>query len=517
MKAGVYINDLEFKHWEKALVLLSVLLFSLSFYLYVTDYPLKRYLFNIEDEGVHRQVGWVSIKDGALRRQVQGEAEFKSLEVQSSLFDEDTVVTGLDATATLQLEDGSTIELAQGTMVKLHFDNSLTLGGISRAASIDVVAGKVKTQSKTPRAAVRIKPKPKPVELPRAPVKVVAVPQPVVVPSPIIVAAEPEGVKYLELTSPRPGTAFSLEPNSKVLEKIIGLNWRISPSATPGRKLLLSLRRLKPGSDGTVTSEEIQRQLVTDINGAGQAQVTLKAPGSYEWELLTDKGLRIQGAKSARSNFQLQPEFDAIETLVPLVGGEAQTSSRMSRQQLKNFDITLRWKPYQAKFQPKPQDKYRISIKTTVDAKVPVLDKKVSSPQYRFNKDKVFAGQIFYQVFAPLPGGFIARSPVKPFVFSFLAPALVVPVNHSVLSKAKLLKEGDGTLLTWQKTNFTDFYELEISKDPNFESWVQKLKLKENFFIFKSPPQGKYYWRVRSYAKSVLSPPSPAFDLTITP
>jgi hypothetical protein len=109
----------------------------------------------------------------------------------------------------------------------------------------------------------------------------------------------------------------------------------------------------------------------------------------------------------------------------------------------------------------------------------------------------------------------VARSVLKPFVFTFMAPSPVVPANKSVITAQILEEESDSILMTWEKTNFTDWYELQIATDPEFKSLVTTRRHRENFYIFKSPPTGHFYWRVRSSSKSLISSFSPAFELQV--
>jgi hypothetical protein len=475
----------------------AILLFAGSFYLYVTDYPLRRLLFNIDDEGHGHPVGRVSLLQGGLRRQFSGEAEFKGIDRDESLYDEDTLVTGPDSTATLVLDDGSTIELAPNTMVRLHFLTRLTLGGISRAASVDVVAGDIKNKGSDDTRLVVHK-----AARPIVVAKVIPVPKP---PPPPIDPEQLIAVKKVDLIAPRQGTQLALDKGTQVLEKPVSFTWHVTPPNRAVEVTLFKLASRAPGAPRT----EVFRQVVADKDGQGTVDWKLSSPGYYEWQLRDSKGKPIPGARRSSALFWLDPDFEGIDPLEPLVGGEALSSSKLNGRQLKNFDITLRWKPFPG------ADKYRIAIRTRPTDPRPVLEKTVAQPQYLFNKNKVYNGEIYYQIQSSLRSGFVAHSPVKPFVFSFLAPVPVTPLNHARISADELANEGDSVLITWQKTNFTDYYDLEIAKDPDFKAMAVKERLKENFYVFRSPPPARYYWRVRSSTQQVISPYSTAYDLEI--
>jgi hypothetical protein len=169
----------------------------------------------------------------------------------------------------------------------------------------------------------------------------------------------------------------------------------------------------------------------------------------------------------------------------------------------------LRWEPVQG------ASGYRVEIRTAADAKAPVLDKAVSENRYIFNKDRVYTGNIYYRVLAVMSDGFMMRSKLQPFTFVFLAPAPVIPLDGSIIGPPKLKAEGDSVLFTWQKTNFTEAYELEVARDPQFKNLVQKLKLPENFYANEHPEAGVYYWRVKSLARNLWSSFSKVSKVTV--
>jgi hypothetical protein len=221
------------------------------------------------------------------------------------------------------------------------------------------------------------------------------------------------------------------------------------------------------------------------------------------------KGEAIGGTSRTTAAFTLAPDFEALEMLEPLVGGEVASSNKFNRRQTKSFDITLRWKPY-----PRA-DRYRVVVRTQADASKAVFERQVVSPELIFNKDRVYSGQIYYEVSAPLSSGFIAHSLLKPFLFTFLAPVPASPPNHMQITHDELVEEGETILITWQKTNFTEWYEIEVAKDQEFKEVVQTQKLTENFVVFKPPGISKYFWHVRSSSKSIVSPFSKISDLEV--
>lgn len=499
------------KFWEKALIAIACLLFAGSCYLYVADFPLRRYLFDLEDAGRRTVVGTLTVKKGALRRQLDGESEFKGLDQAEAVYDDDVIVTGPDGGATITMNDGSVLELGADTMVRLHYQTQITLGGISRAATIDVVAGAVKTfESPSVRP-----PRPTPIPL-RLPQNKVELPRLAVIPKPVITVTpaaihsptpliDPMLIDGVKLIAPRGGSRMSLPANASKLELPVAFSWSVSP---PGRPVQLVLSKVASSGPGALRTP-VFRQIVADKAGQGRAETWVTAPGLYEWGLLTANGKIIGDGRGTSARFVVEPEFEAIEPIDPLIGGKPMSSSRLSGSLLDKFDITLRWKPYPG------ASSYHITVQTGEDAKSPKLEREVASPNFLFSRGKIFAGQFFYQIKTALPSGFVARSVLKPFIFTFMAPSPVVPANKAVITEQALEEENDSVLMTWEKTNFTDWYELQIATDPQFESLVSTRRHRENFYIFKSPPAGHFYWRVRSSSKNLISAFSSAFELQI--
>jgi hypothetical protein len=501
-----------FKAWEKALLVLACLLFGASLALYVSDFPLARYIFDLGDEGHHPQVGLVGASQGSIRRELDGESEFKPIKASDPLFDDDVVVTGPDGGATLQLDDGSLLELGPDSMVRLHFTSKLSLGGISRAAAIDVVTGSVKSRPSRgqPAVAIPVRRTLRPAPIPRltpspkpAPVAVAPPPAPSPSPSPSPTpTVDPYKLERVELISPKDGVRLSLPSHPARLELPVAFDWSARPA---GKPVQITLYKLGPGRRRTQLYRSVA---ATDAEGRGRATVVVKSPGKYEWELRDGQGRPL--AEPPKARFALEPEFEGIDPIEPLIGGKAVSSSRLSGSLLNDFDITLRWKPYPG------ATRYRVIVRSRRnDAKGPTLERMVTGPSFRFSHGQVFSGQFYYQIKAEARNGFIARSELKPFVFSFLAPAPTMPADRSVIDAEQLEQENDSVLMTWQKTNFTDWYEIQLSTEPDFKKILRQQRQRENFYVFKSPAPGRYFWRVRSSSKDIVSPFSRAYELTI--
>ena len=74
-----------------------------SFYLYITDYPLRRLLFNINNEGRGRPIGTVALRTAVSGASLTVTPNLRRLISTELPYDEDALVTSPDATAaTLQ-------------------------------------------------------------------------------------------------------------------------------------------------------------------------------------------------------------------------------------------------------------------------------------------------------------------------------------------------------------------------------------------------------------------------------
>lgn len=542
----------ELKRWEIALIVISIFIFISSLSLYVAGFPLRKYIFGIDDDQSRSQIGQIAQKVGTLRRQLGGDLEFKSVGVMTPVFDQDTLVTGEEASASVQLEDGSTLELGPTTMVKLSYESQFSLEGIARAAKVKVLTGKVTGQAKQRKIIVQTKektvaiaknmretvstirrlpsvpqaeepkappPPPPPPPVAVAPPQPVPVAQPTLTPTPTpvpqVVATPtpkpsplPPAIAKIQFTSPPNGAKFQVPNGSVVAEKPIQFEWTVSP---PAAKVLIKISKVNRSGDGKTELQEVFQDLVQANRGKASFRWVAKSPGEYQWGISGEQVERLPGFAKKRMSFKVNREFEAIETLEPLIGGQKLDTNLLRGRQLKNFAIVLRWKPYAQ------AENYRVWVAKESNSRTPLLQKTVGENEYVFNKDKVYSGRFVYKVSVDLPSGFTVTSKVRPFIFNFLPPILVVPGDKAVFSKQANLEKGTNILLTWQKTNFTDAYELEIGEDSDFTRIHFRKKMKQNYFIFDPLKPGKYWWRVRSYSKDVLSPPSAAFEVVVTP
>ncbi|OFZ53628.1 MAG: hypothetical protein A2428_15115 [Bdellovibrionales bacterium RIFOXYC1_FULL_54_43] len=523
----------ELKNWEKALVAFSTVLFCLSATVYATNFPLWKYFYGYDTETEREKIGRLSTKQGTVRREILGEAEFKFIDLEAALYDQDTIVTGSGSVAHLELDEGNTIELGANAMVRLAFESQLSFGRIARTPRIDVVAGAVVGRAKKKPMIIRSGqktieiakdatrvleplpppipspvPRPLPSPSPSASPSPLPLPSPSASPSPLPLpssSASPSPVppafslRRLEVISPLPGASFGVKKWSPTQEVPVRFEWKVDP---PDVSLLLAIRAAGRG-------KSLHEEVVPARRGKASFVWIARKPGNFEWELLTSKRERLTfGEKKAE--FVIPPEFEGIQILSPLIAGESTASNLIKDRVLKkSLEITLRWQPL-----PGIRE-YRIEIAKTTGGKPDLVDE-TENPSFTLVREKIInSGRIFYRVSAELENGFIAVSETNPFIFDFLPPILTLPKDDARVAPAAEAPGGGNILLTWQHTNFTDSYELEIAKDENFDQIHEKITRKQNFLSLKRPPAGQYWWRVRSLSKNLSSAPSAAFRFTI--
>lgn len=499
------MRKLDFKPIEIGLIIIALLLLVPSSVLFVTGIPLRQYLLGIQVEESNERVGTLGRASGNIRRKSNSGATFESVSQNAALYNQDTIVTGPDAGAIITLDDGGTIELGPNTMVKLQFENNLSLAGISRSASVDVVAGRVAGSSVVLRSGARTLGNQANIQLPSAAemaslaAKKPSLPTQKVAPVPTsIPRVKPE----VKIVAPTEGGTYLIDKGSKTPEKKMTLAWKVSP---PDADLSVRLvRRTEKGVESVLT------ETVRAKEGKGSISTVLSIPGEYEWMLATpDPKLGLSPDSKFRSNFKIDPAYQSIETLEPLIAGAKVRSNEVKNRLLKDFDITLRWKKHPM------AGNYIVRIFKGPNDKEPIMERQLRDTEFILNKNKVYAGTMYYQVDAPLKSGFVATSGRIQFGFEFKPPIQVLPTDNRALSRDDLANENNKILFTWQKTNFTDFYVLEISTDPKFEKAVTRHETKENFLVVDAPRPGRYWWRIKSVTGRLTSTPSPGRSLIL--
>ncbi len=511
-----------FKTSEWVLLALSLAVTTGAALIYSTGYPIRNWLFGLESDQVDRPIGKVGAAGGTLRRQLRRNPEFKAIPPEETLYNRDTVVTGPDSTATLEISDAGSIELGPNTMVRLVFAEQTSIGGASRAPVVDVIQGSVTGRAQAAPLLLRNKgtikriernsdekvtaPKPEPVkkvarvELPPMP-SIASLPPPASLPAaPPIAAPEVAAPPVAPVISNAPikvtrTLAATYEPSASANAPVIPLDLAWS-GGNPSAPLRLEI--LKEGSN-----EPIQSQLV-QAGGDGKSswQGEINQAGAFSWRLVREDGspaLSDQGSP-VQGQFAIKPEWKKLSPLKPLVGGQEKDNNDFEGGSLKRSPaITFRWKSLVPQELAVLINQTRIRVWDAANPKNLLMDQKLKGTEVEFSKDRLYLGKLVWQASAPTSDGFVATTGPQEFQVKFNPPNMVEPAQEAIFSRSKMSRSSDGSvLLTWKKTLFTDNYEVEVAEDENFSKVIWKARPKENYALFRSGKNQSFWWRVKS-------------------
>ena len=311
----------------------------------------------------------------------------------------------------------------------------------------------------------------------------------------------------MSVISPASGKRYEIPKGTTKPSVKVTFTWKAKPA---GKDITFSLWHLKEtGSNGEIAREAVYHEAFKTKAKPSILSHEITEAGNYEWEILSGDGGSLAALGKSSATFQINPKFEGIKVDDPLVGGMRGASNEVKDTVLDNFDITLNWKAFPG------AKEYRLEFFAPDNLSKPLKTIVTQETFHSLNKGKIFTGRIAYRITAKLAGGFEVGSGNQAFVFDFLPPRPVQPEPGAKVSQREVAT--DGILFTWQKTNFTDSYDLEIATDAQFKHLVAKENLEDNFMIVTSPGVGSYWWRTRSHSKGVTSAMSPPAGLTITP
>jgi len=485
-----------FKKWELALMIIGALVFSGAGYLLFTDTPIKLSWFGIDGAGDLKKIAIIENTTGTFKRKTTNDPAFREIQVSSDLFNRDTVVTGPSVQSKITFDDGSFLELQENTMMILTFESELSLSGVSRVPKIQVLSGNVTGTAKSGKLIIKsdqgeidiaagnkqtvaAAAKVPPIEEAKAPP---AEKQPEVNPT-----EPPKEQQFatIQILTPQDKTVLKIPDGSAEAEYMLDLSWKVTP-AVP-----LELEFVKK-TGGEIKS--LAKKVITPgVDGVGSLKAKLKSPGLYGWKLKqTEETMKDYKIEPTDNEFALSPTFTAIDILPPIYAGREIASNQYDKKLIKDFDLKLRWIPWS------DAEDYRVKIMTSAKGGKVVAQKSVSAPEFQLNRGKLLSKAYYYQVSTKTENGFEVVSDVVPVQFSFLPPKPVYPqAGHEVSLANPASKKA--LLFTWTKTNFTENYVFELSRDPGFAQIAFQKQTPENFLSLKTPStQGAYYWRVKS-------------------
>lgn len=507
-------------HWgELSIFITAAAIFVISLMLYVNNVSFRRFLPGWTEEVAGEKVGVLSLKEGNFKRKQTGLIEFQDTKMGADLYNYDTVITSPDGAAQLTLNDGSKIDLGPATMIKLVFNSQIGFGGISRIAEVQVVTGQVAGSAKNSK--ILIKSGTQVLEIQKN-TKNTVKSSPVVFKKPVSkIKANPLAwtqasafsdkktadtrKETLELIYPTLGTSLRVRDGSRVPE--VPVEFRIKTSTGGGVHDFI----LKHTSNTGEETEVIQRQIVSE-KGEGKFIYRLTAPGKYTWEVMSARKDGFSTPTQMQSQFTVESDFIGVEPLPVLIAGKPVDSNLFQGDMIEAGELTLRWKAIAL------ADKYTVKIYEGADASKLFSSKEVSDPQFGVPMKDVIGKKMSFEVSSALPNGFRVIMKKLPIQFNFLPPVLTVPSKEAVMSLARISQENGTMLLTWQKTNFTESYEIEIARDPLFKQIEGKKTVPDHLWMWKPTKPGNYWWRVRSVSSGKgVSANSEIHHFTLSP
>lgn len=487
-------------------------LFALGFSLFATavgclvwKVPVGPWLFGWVDRFEIQQVGTTATLKGQARRKVAIQSDFLPLSDGTALYNYDTIITEPDSTAVLQFSDGSTLELGPRTMVKIEFTPKATevrvaRGSVtSRAKRKPIVVKPVAQLTSSPKAAtaqeptgapeIRVEPLVETIAVRPSPVPIVT---PVPSPQPLASAAPSPrpSLESIPFVAQGPGTKIQGVSAEMLKAYPLEIRWHQAKQST------LAVIRLVDG-----ISKRTLRAVDADLSKFDRAKIAVTRPGPYEWQVQHENKLLFKKSVSVPAQVD-----GLIHVLDPLVSGLKTRSTEYTGVLLKNLELTLRWKS------EVPLTRYRLRIFKS-DSEIPYYEASINREEYVLTEQRVPRGKIYYQIDGKTPEGFVLSTPRVAFQFDYVPPVPMNPKSQEVIRLADL--ESNPLLFTWKKTNFTEFYELEVAYDVDFQRMAIRHKTSENFFAESQLRPGHYFWRVRSFANGVYSPATPASEFTL--
>ncbi len=486
-----------FNPWERRLLVLFLLLLLISTGTYFGGYSIRRLLFGWSDEDSGKTVGQMKLKKGSVLRQAPGGGEFEKVSEGATLFNGDTIMTStLPGTQVVFDTDHGELVLGPETLIRLDFAD-----GLAAKPRIELVVGAVK--AKGGKTGLVLKSKNGERDLKEGEEDAAETAK---APPPLIPLAS-----QVHMLSPKPDERLRIEDKSEPIHRVVKIEWKVDVVDAP---LEIRLLRLPdPGREALEPPTEMFRRVTTSPKGEGSTTATLLKPGSYEWSVYSMFGeiLPGGGGELLRARFTLEPEFEAIVAQEPQIEGRARSKKVGEDDQIDEFAVGLKWhKPFFRAVN------YNVTFADSANFSHIERTKTTESEVLNLDPQEVTVKKVWYRIASPVGDGFRAVSPVLTLLLKFPAPIPALPQNQTAISRREYSLKRRSLLLTWQRNRFAGEYDLDVASDPSFERIFRRQKVKENFIVFlQYPPNGTYYWRVRSLAREIKSPYSQTFSFKL--
>lgn len=234
-------------------------------WVYYKDISLIKLVMNThENRGI--QIGRVKSVTGKLRLQPVNSLEYILAQEGDDLFEDDTVMTGPEDRAVLELTHNKDFEIKPGSLVRLTFETKKK-DEILEQKTPELI---LRDSAQTTRTVTVI---------------VTPTPQPVSTPAPLLEAPG------LAIILPKDHSSFSLAPGRPPPPQIHVL---FSVPSHPDAKVEISFKN-KAG-------QVIAQGPIPAKQGKGECLVVAPEPGAYRLELLSINGVRLKDVRSVQIN-----------------------------------------------------------------------------------------------------------------------------------------------------------------------------------------------------------------------
>jgi hypothetical protein len=379
------------------------------------------------------------LRGSGLKRRTLNEGFFNTLKINESVFGGDIVTTDNATLAVIKFNDGSTLEIQPGSMVKLdfHMDQSGLLK-IAKNPKVEVFSGSVTGTG---------------------------------------------GINALKITNLAGQNLTVAAHSSNTVQaetKVLTAPTKISSDQLT-RLNLPAPKPVVPAAAPVAVPAVAQAPVVPP--SAPKVEVIPKAPprkiasipASAPVGLLDVEPPKIAGLKDLNSN---------------IYQGE----------DMRSFFVDLKWEEVAA------ASSYNLEFFLDSGLTKPWFHVETGNNYYKLTQ--MFSGSVYYQVTAKLKNRVLSKTKAQVLTFNYHGPDLKNPKTGTQLQASESFY-----YFTWEKTNFTDKYVIEISKNPEFTKIIKK-EIETNFIQIPLL-SGTYYWRVSSKLGEVVSKPSKVNTLVI--
>jgi hypothetical protein len=506
---------------EVRFLIFALFIITFSLLLYFDFLTLD--LINDRNSQKASAIGEITQTTGTVKTESLGQLEFKQVKTHDTLFNQDVMITGSESRANLTLTDSGTVELGPNTMVTLSLIKKTSLTGIQHFPKLTVVSGEIKAQPGSkpfiltngtreviiPARTLPLQTSPTEGGLDSSHslsngefTMTAAPPASAHLSSGKDLTSAPDefestptaelGIAYSsKMIAPTPGSRFHVTSQEGKIVKDILFRW-----TTEKESELTELRVWRVNRNSS--ESDLERQL-TERNLIIQEKIQSRhheatftwnanAAGYFVWKIIEPDQKDISSHEANRSDFTLEPEYTGIEHQnVSLRGKE------------NGYSLTLNWESHEK------VDYFEVLFYDTPDSPSPQVAQTSRQSTITLDETLKLPSLFYYKINGIQKTGFILTSPFKKIDLSAFPPTLTLPdPNSEVVLTSKNQKE-PGVVLTWIKDIRFKEYSVEISTDPHFEKIFQKSTVSENYYLFKDPKPGNYWWRVRGLNQKLKS------------